>query len=50
MWNTGCNVVYNRTTKRLLYGENTSRTLLVPRTTNPASAEPYSRGPTETTR
>ena len=33
MWNTGCNVVYNRTTKRLLYvvdGENTSRTLLVP--------------------
>ena len=33
MWNTGCNVVYNRTAKRLLYivdGEDTSRTLLVP--------------------
>jgi hypothetical protein len=33
MWNTGCNVVYNRTAKRLLYlvdGEDPSRTLLVP--------------------
>jgi hypothetical protein len=33
MWNTGCNVVYNRTDKRLIYivdGEDQSRTLLVP--------------------
>lgn len=33
MWNTGCNVVYNRTEKRLLYvvdGEDPKRTLLIP--------------------
>ncbi|HEX3957921.1 MAG TPA: hypothetical protein VHZ03_14985 [Trebonia sp.] len=33
MWNTGCNVIYNRTAKRLLYvvdGEDSSHTLLVP--------------------
>jgi hypothetical protein len=33
MWNTGCNVVYNRTDKRLLYivdGEDQNRTLLIP--------------------
>jgi hypothetical protein len=33
MWNTGCNVIYNRTAKRLLYvvdGEDQSRALLLP--------------------
>ena len=33
MWNTGCNVVYNRTALRLIYivnGENQNRTLLIP--------------------
>lgn len=33
MWNTGCNVIYNRTPKRLLYivdGEAPNRTLLIP--------------------
>jgi hypothetical protein len=33
MWNTGCNVIYNRTAKRLLYvvdGEDPSRTLIIP--------------------
>jgi hypothetical protein len=33
MWNTGCNVVYNRTSKRALYivdGEDPTRMLVVP--------------------
>lgn len=33
MWNTRCNVIYNRTAKRLLYvvdGEDTRHTLIVP--------------------